>query len=342
MRFVIEAANARLGIEAGHIVPAEGPFDLSLRVPDGIVQPGLINAHEHLHRNHYGRLGAPPYENVYELADDIQSRFAAQVEDGRRLPRREALLQGAWKNLFCGVTTVVHHDRWEEDFDRDFPIKVVRIATADSLGREPALGGVRGGAPFALHVAEGIDRRSADEVRTLSEMGLVNSHLLAVHAVGADQDGIRRLRASGCAVVWCPTSNLFLFGRTLPEALVAEGIDVLLGTDSLLTGAGDLLDELCAARRIGYLSDRRLEQAVGDTAARRLGLAPPTLEIGAPADIVVLRRPVLDATASDVALVVVSGALRLLDPELAPLLGAHAADGRQITVGTVTRWVRDA
>ena len=53
-----------------------------------------------------------------------------------------------------------------------------------------------------------------------------------------DEDGVILLRRSGCAVIWCPSSNRFLFERSAPSALLAEGTDVLLGTDSLLTCDG--------------------------------------------------------------------------------------------------------
>ncbi|HEY8311596.1 MAG TPA: hypothetical protein VIG47_13620, partial [Gemmatimonadaceae bacterium] len=71
MRILVAAANGELGVEHGCIVAATGKFDITLRVPDGELHPGLINAHDHLHRNHYGRLGAPPYRNAYDWGDDI-------------------------------------------------------------------------------------------------------------------------------------------------------------------------------------------------------------------------------------------------------------------------------
>lgn len=140
MRFLIAAKNATVAIENGTIVEPAGHFATEIRVPSGEVWPGLINAHDHLHRNHYGRLGAPPYLNAYAWAKDIQSRHASEIAQGRTLPRRKALLIGAWKNLLAGVTRVVHHDPWEADFDVDFPIDVVRIASADSLAWHPTSG----------------------------------------------------------------------------------------------------------------------------------------------------------------------------------------------------------
>jgi cytosine/adenosine deaminase-related metal-dependent hydrolase len=335
MRLLIEAANASVAIENGRIAEPGGKFERIVR-SSGEVRPGLINAHDHLHRNHYGRFGAPPYANAREWARDIQSRFADAIARGRAVPRRDALLAGAWKNLLAGVTHVVHHDSWEPDFEKSFPVKVVRIANADSITRDPEFTPPVE-APFAMHVAEGVDESAAAEIPALDSRGLLNSNLLAVHVVGAGDDGIARLRASGCGIVWCPTSNDFLFGRSAPPALLEEGVDLLLGSDSLLTGAGTLLDELHAAH--GRISDQRLLDGVGEIAARRLDIPPPSLEPGAPADLVLLRCPVLEANPEDVLLVAVAGQLRVLDPELVPLLEIEG--GQKMTWRGVTRWISE-
>jgi cytosine/adenosine deaminase-related metal-dependent hydrolase len=342
MRLLIRARNRALAIEDGCIADEDGGCDLILDFPDAEIAPGLINAHDHLHRNHYGRLGYPPYGNAYEWAADIQARDADRIGHGRARPRREALLDGAWKNLFCGVTTVVHHDPWETDFEAGFPLKLARLRCADSLGMTPDLalprGCAPGGKPFCLHVAEGVDRRAAGEVEELAERGLLGSDLIAVHGVGMDEDAMRRFRASGAALVWCPSSNVFLFGRSAPPALLEEGIDVLLGSDSRLTGEGDLLDELRCARGLGMLDDTRLADAVGKTAARRLGLPAPSLEHGAAADLVVLRKPVLDACAEDILLVLVDGVPRLAHPSLSPLLAPFFGPAEEKTIDGVVRW----
>src|SRR5262249_49601019 len=141
------------------------------------------------------------------------------------------------------------------------------------------------------HLAEGVTAEAAEEVRELARLGRLNERALAVHVVGADPDGCARIRAAGTAVVWCPTSNRFLFGRTAPADLLRPGVDVLVGSDALLTGAGTLLDELLAARALGLMDEERLADAVGNVAARRLGLEIPSLAQGATADLVHLKRP---------------------------------------------------
>jgi cytosine/adenosine deaminase-related metal-dependent hydrolase len=338
MRLLIRARNRTVGIDGARIVAPRGGFDLVLDFPDAEVAAGLINAHDHLHRNHYGRLGRPPYANAYAWAADIQVRDAGRIAEGRARPRREALLDGAWKNLFCGVTTVAHHDSWEVDFKDGFPLKVARLPSADSLGMASDLERLGEDGPFCLHLAEGVDERAAGEVRQLDDLGLLGPDLIAVHGVGMDMDAVDRFRASGAALVWCPTSNRFLFGRTAPQALLAEGTDVLLGSDSRLTGDGDLLDEIRCARALGLIADTRLAGAVGRVAARRLGVPEPSLELGAAADLVVVRRPLLEASAEDVLLVLVDGAPRVAHPDLAPRLKPFVRHAQDRTMGSVVRW----
>jgi cytosine/adenosine deaminase-related metal-dependent hydrolase len=338
MRLLIQARNRTLGVEDGRIVGPDGGFDLALAFPDAELIPGLINAHDHLHRNHYGRLGRPPYPNAYAWAADIQAKDAAAIAEGRAKPRRDALLEGAWKNLFCGVTTVVHHDPWEPDFEDGFPLRVADVPSADSLGMGADLADLDGQGPWSLHLAEGVDAVAAREVHELSDRGLLGPDLIAVHGVGMDDKGARSFRASGAALVWCPSSNRFLFGRTAPEELLAEGVDVLLGSDSRLTSDGDLLDEIACAKSLGVLPDDRLADAVGASAARRFGLAEPSLEIGAPADLAVISRPLLEARAEDVLLVLVAGSPRVAHPSLGRQLGPLDPEAVWRTVGGVARW----
>jgi len=337
MRMLINARNASVAINGDRIVAEGGRFDLVINCPRFDVRPGLINAHDHLHRNHYGRLGSGPYANAYCWAEDIQLSFSRRIARGRRLPRRQALLRGAWKNLFAGVTTVVHHDPWEPDFDDGFPLRVARVAASDSLGMTQSVEAPVCG-PFCLHLAEGVDGVAASEVHSLARQGLLNQSLIAVHGVGIEGGGIEIFHRSGAALVWCPSSNHFLFGRTASKALLDGPSDLLLGSDSRLTGEGDLLDEIQAARACHIVSDERLEEMVGSTSARRLGLAEPSLEPGSRADLILLAKPMTGARSSDVALTVVAGIPRVALADVARQLGPLADRGTAIRIGRAMRW----
>lgn len=343
MRYRVETGDAAVVVVDGRIADAATACDVTISVPDGTLLPGLINAHDHLHRNHYPRLGRPPYPDAYAWGRDIHRHDAAAIQRARALPLRTALLFGAFKNVIGGVTTVVHHDRWEPDFDDDFPVRVPRLRSAHSLGFDSAAvtalaGSLRAAEPFAIHVAEGISAEAAAEIDALRAHGLLRSGLLAVHAVAVDGIGAEHLRRADAAIVWCPTSNSFLFGATCSRGTL-DAVDVLLGTDALLTGDGTLLDELRAARRLHLMSDQRLMQAVGSSAAKRLGIAAASMDTGVPADLVLLRAPLLEAGVRDVALVTVGGLPRVADEEFGELFAATGVPAVSMEIGGACKLV---
>jgi cytosine/adenosine deaminase-related metal-dependent hydrolase len=348
LRFFLRPQDGRaVAVEQGHLVEPSGPFDRVVDLGPGELRPGLINAHDHLHRNHFPRMGSPPYPNAYRWGEDLHARWGEAIARGSVIPRRDALLFGALKNLVAGATTVVHHDSWRPEFADSFPLRVARLRTAHSLRLEPDLAACQAGngaardAPFCIHLAEGTDEQSAGEIAEADQLGLLRDRLVPVHLVGADQRGIELLERVRVPIVWCPSSNLFLFERTAPRALVASGLPVLLGSDSLLTGAGTLLDELRVARALRYLTDRMIEDGVGPTAAHHLGLPAPTLDTGAAADLVFLTRPLFDAHPRDVALVLVAGRPRFGDQRFGGLFELCAVPTETLIVGGVEKLVAE-
>jgi hypothetical protein len=302
-------------MDGGRIVADKGTAPVTVEIGAGTLHAGLINAHDHLHRNHYPRLGSPPYADAYEWGADIHAQHARTIARARAVPRMDALLFGALKNLIGGATTVVHHDAYESAFANGFPVRVPRVQHMHSPGLTTGAD-VDTGQPFCIHVAEGTNLRAAREVDDLARRGLLCDKLIAVHAIAVDNVSIAALASARAAVVWCPTSNEFLFGCTPPLELFESGVDAMIGSDSMLTGAGTLVDELRAARTYGYLDENALVAAVTTTAARRLRLPEPSLAPGSAADVILLRAPLLDATVDDVALVLVDGVPRVADPEL--------------------------
>lgn len=336
MKLRLVTKTRTIDVTGDRIVSRSGEADLVLDVGGADLRPGLVNAHDHLHRNHLPRLGEPPYASAAAWGADLHARFADDLARRRLLPRRDALLFGALKNILGGATWVVHHDPWEDEFDRDFPVRVVRIPAVDALDDATAAPST---GPWALHLAEGTDPRSIVEIDEAAARGLLSDRLVAVHLVGAAPWGVSRLAAAGCAAVWCPTSNRFLYGATAPRALFDSGVDVLIGTDALVSAEGTLFAELKAARTLGFLSDSRLEEAVGGTATRRLLLPPPSLEPGARADVIALGAPLLEAAPRDVMLVLTGGRPVLADERYAEIFDAAAVPSEALTVGGVPKRV---
>jgi cytosine/adenosine deaminase-related metal-dependent hydrolase len=148
--------------------------------------------------------------------------------------------------------------------------------------------------------------------------------------------------AAGAGLVWCPTSNLRLFGKTAEIADLVDSGRVALGSDSRLTGGRDLLEEVRVARDIAGCDARTLESLVTEAAAKLLRLTDRgTLRAGARADILVLPAalPLSKATRTDIRLVMLGGNMCLGDRDLADMImpSSHSStirvDGRTKIVG---------
>jgi cytosine/adenosine deaminase-related metal-dependent hydrolase len=318
--------------------PRPRPGDRRIDLGGDRLLPGLVNAHDHLHLNALPRLKyRPAYENASQWSADIDPRLRQEplLCSHRALPRWQRLLVGGIKNLLCGVTTVAHHDpAYAELDDPSFPVRVLAgHGWSHSLGLdgEAAVRQVERDTPpdrpWIVHAAEGIDAAAAAEFDRLEAMGCIRPHTVLVHGVGLGAAQLQRFVRSGAGLVWCPGSNLHLFGHTLPADALALLPRLALASDSRISGERDLLAELALARTLTGWDEARLEALVTDRAAELLGLADRgTLAPGALADAVVLPAglPLSRACRADVRLVLIGGVPRLADVELAAAFGKDA------------------
>jgi len=106
-----------------------------------------------------------------------------------------------------------------------------------------------GAGPFAdywrsRHIQ--VEARGVGPVALVDRLGLIGPRTLAIHAIEASPDEIRRLADSGTAVVHCPKSNLKLGHGIAPVWEFLEGgIRVGLGTDSVASNNSvDMFEEM--------------------------------------------------------------------------------------------------
>jgi cytosine/adenosine deaminase-related metal-dependent hydrolase len=284
-----------------------------------LVLPGLINAHDHLEFNLFPQLGRGPYRNAGEWARAIYHPDRSPIREHLRVPKPVRLWWGALKNLLSGVTTVCHHNPYERDvFGADFPVRVVRrFSWAHSLEFEPELAArfrkAPANYPFLVHCAEGADAAARSEVQSLDELGALDQRTAIVHGVGITAAGLALMRRRRASLVWCPTSNLAMLGRTVSRTVLRSGIPMALATDSALSAPVDLLDELAVARK--YLPPGRLYEMVTSGPARILRLRRSRgdwIAVRTQA-----RTPVEALFDGAIALVVVAGRIKLISPDLA-------------------------
>ena len=69
--------------------------------------------------------------------------------------------------------------------------------------------------PFIIHLCEGTDEKSAEEIFVLRGLGALDRRTVIVHGVGLGAAGHELVEGSGAAIIWCPTSNIFTLGQTL-------------------------------------------------------------------------------------------------------------------------------
>jgi hypothetical protein len=285
------------------------------------VLPGLINAHDHLQLNSLPRPELHQhYRHVREWIADVDALkttdevFKASVA----VPRDERLLIGGIKNLLSGVTTVAHHDRLYPCLSQaHFPTRVVsEYGWAHSLYIEDGASVRRSylatasHQPWIIHAAEGIDEEAANEFERLEALGCIRANTLVVHGIALNRRQQSRLHAAGAGLIWCPSSNLSLFGTTSDVGDLIRLGRVALGTDSRLSGSRDLLEELRLAAQLGGLGAETLESLVTRDAARLLRLPDRgALQAGARADILILpaATQLASAARSEVLLVMVDG-----------------------------------
>jgi len=186
-----------------------------------------------------------------------------------------------------------------------------------------------------LHLAEGLPTSAARQhfldLRAPDGTWAIAPEFVGIHATGLTGDDLAVVAQHGGSIVWSPFSNLILYGATTDIAsAVRLGIKVALGSDWSPTASKNLLNELKVAqiyardRQIG-LTGQQLVEMVTVSPAQILGWHGllGSIEPAKLADLTVVAgrtgdpyEHLIDATESDVRLVVIGGIARYGTPAL--------------------------
>jgi hypothetical protein len=256
-------------VEKDYLLPLSSPSaqEVVIDFSDCIAYPPLINSHDHLIGNWYPRAQANnPYDTVDKWVDEM--RFTPPFLERNKIwkgngkfnltePRAQLIVQmGAYKNLFSGVQVVQDHISYQpEEYYDNFPIQVLKeYKQCHSMSMGNWWGGkspqaeyadTKGELPFIIHLAEGTNTRAHRCFAEFKRAGLLQPNVMLIHGIALSDAEIAECAAAGTTICWCPGSNIFLIGQTLDlPACLKHGVNVVIGTDSTMSGSINLLEEM--------------------------------------------------------------------------------------------------
>ncbi len=232
---------------------------------NSVVFPGLINSHDHLEFNLFPPLGNKKYENYIEWGEDIHRNNKDQIESVLKIPVELRYKWGIFKNLFSGVTTVFQHGKIIKDSDRLVDVynggKIIHSVKLEKYWRLKI--NLPGFEKVVIHIAEGNDNSSKEEIKTLIKWNFLKKKIIGIHAVALEKENAKYFDA----IIWCPVSNYFLYNKTANISELKEETKILFGTDSRVSAEGNIWEHLRLARKIKALDDNDLFHSITSTPA---------------------------------------------------------------------------
>jgi 5-methylthioadenosine/S-adenosylhomocysteine deaminase len=316
---IAAVAPTREALNAALTAAAVNPREIPIIATQGDIYPGMIDLHNHPEYAIYPLLPVQrKYKDRYEWRfydDDYQRRIThlntllsqAQYFDlGLELGRYgeiKALLGGT--TSLQGARSAQPYAR-EECLVRNIETSPVTARIAFSrvdIGRDAdewrRMAEEKSKGPIAIHLAEGVGPRMANEFDFIKRSGLLGPELIAIHGVGLTEPQLKELAAAGAKLVWSPLSNFMLYGQTANiDAARSAGVLLSLAPDWSPSGSKSILGELKVADLVSRhqlkqpFTDRELVEMVTINPARAMGWEQRLgqLTTGFLADIVVIDR----------------------------------------------------
>jgi len=337
----IKVKNGKIAqILPGHF--HDGSDELNLNFDNAIVFPGLINSHDHLDFNLFPPLAGKIFRNYTEWGVHIHIQYKDIIDNVLQIPESLRIQWGIYKNLLCGVTTVVNHGKkinTSNDLITVFQgCQSIHSVHFEKRWRLMLNNPLKKNLPAVIHCGEGTDAVAANEIDWLTKNNLFKRSIIAVHGVAMSEEQANQFKA----LVWCPESNYFLLDKTAPVNRLKNYLTILFGTDSTLTGDWNLWNHIRKARQTGMLSDQELYDSLTSSPSTTWGLSTGKIEENEDADLVLSKADSFFMTdPQDILLVMHKGSISLFDEELYHQLGSTNMLGySKIKVGDSNKFVR--
>jgi large repetitive protein len=262
--------------------------------PQGVISPGLINAHDH---STYAQNRPVPaiterFEHRHDWRSGLRGHTAVDVPGSAS---NDAISFGELRFVFGGGTSVngsggrpgllrnLDRDTLLEGLEQTpiyyqtFPLgdsgQSIQRRSTCNYGSGDTTDEIASEEAYTPHISEGIDQASrneflcaSSETYDIASPGL-STDLLApqtaiIHGTGLLATDFAMMFARKTALIWSPRTNVSLYGTTAEVPTAHRmGVQVALGTDWIATGSTNMLRELKCADELnrdyynGYLPD---------------------------------------------------------------------------------------
>jgi cytosine/adenosine deaminase-related metal-dependent hydrolase len=252
--------------------------------PNGVLSPGLINAHDHLG----WALGSPaPHgDERYEHRHDWRKgkRGHTKISSGGSNNSKEAVAWAEIRMLMSGATSIVgsggtpgflrNLDRDREGIPGSMRYDTFPLGDSGGTLASSGCGSYKIRDPKSIsddvyvpHVSEGIDAEARNEFACIStdQNGgqlLTLPKTAIIHGVGLRASDIALMAKTGTSLIWSPRTNVDLYGNTASIPLFLKyQVPIALGTDWPLSGSMNMTREL---QCVDYLNKSHFNKLLTD------------------------------------------------------------------------------
>ena len=258
---------------------------------EGVVSPGLINAHDHMNYNQ--NYPSPESDVRYNHRNEWREFTPDDWNTGGD-SRQAKIMWSELRQALVGTTAIAganseigllrnldspyyavplfDDNLWDGDYSAEEYVQIVTDTFPLENGGDylqndgecsdyPYIGRLKNYYTdvYVAHVAEGINSAAHNEFVCLSSASdIVNNDFVMVHGIALNSYDGNLLAENRGSLVWSPRSNISLYGNTAPVSMLKnQGALISLGTDWTPSGSMNLGRELICADELNrkYLNN---------------------------------------------------------------------------------------